>query len=71
VITGGRELLSPDERIRLAVELWDSLLPTPEEVPLTRAQAEELDRRVAAYEEDGDPGEPWRPALDRIGKTRE
>jgi putative addiction module component (TIGR02574 family) len=63
--------LSPEERIELAVDLWDSLLPTPEEVPLSRAQAKELDQRVAAYLEDGDPGEPWRPALAGIAKTRD
>ena len=63
--------LSPEERIRLAEELWDSLLEAPEEVPLTAAQAEELDRRVEAYREDRDPGEPWRSALEGIGKREE
>jgi len=60
--------LSPEERIRLAAELWDSLLETPEEVPLTQAQTEALDRLLAAYREDRDPGEPWRGALGRMGK---
>jgi len=43
--------LTPEERIQLAEDLWDSLAEIPESVPLTEAQAEELDRRV-----DGSPG---------------
>jgi len=60
--------LTADERIRLAEELWDSL--SPADVPLTPAQARELDRRVAAYRADGDPGEPWRDAMDRLAGRR-
>ncbi len=60
--------LTPEERIRLAEELWNSLLDEPEVVPLTQAQAEELDRRLDAYREDSDPGEPWRAALQQIRK---
>jgi hypothetical protein len=37
--------LTPEERIQLAEDLWDSLAEIPESVPLTEAQAEELDRR--------------------------
>ncbi len=62
--------LSPEERIQLAEDLWDSLLETPEEVSLTAAQAEELDRRLDAYQADRDPGEPWRDALERMGKSQ-
>lgn len=60
--------LSAAERIELAEKLWDSLRNAPEDLPLTTAQAEELDRRLAAYREDGDPGEPWRAALAKIGR---
>ena len=62
------ERLSPDERIRLAEELWESLRQRPEDVPLTPAQAEEIDRRVEIYRRDSEPGEPWRRALAGIGK---
>ena len=51
--------LSPEERIQLAEDLWGSLVPTPETLPLSDAQAQELDRRVTAYRADGDPGRPW------------
>jgi len=60
--------LSPDERIQLAEELWNSLHAKPGEIPLTPAQEDELDRRLQAYREDREPGEPWREALAGIGK---
>ena len=58
--------LSPEERIQLAEDLWDSLEDRPEILPLTEAQAREIDRRLAAYRQDGDPGQPWEAVLDRI-----
>ena len=39
--------LTPEERLDLIEELWDSLRGDPEKIPLTDAQAKELDRRVA------------------------
>jgi putative addiction module component (TIGR02574 family) len=62
------ERLSAEERIQLAEELWDSLLDQPEQIPLTPAQEAELDRRLQAYRQDREPGEPWREALAKIGK---
>ncbi len=38
--------LSPDERLDLIEELWDSLSADPSKIPLTDAQAKELDRRL-------------------------
>jgi len=61
--------LTPDERIDLAEALWDSLAATPEAVPLTEAQAQELDRRLEAYRKDCNPGTPWREALRRIAES--
>ena len=45
--------LSPEERLRLIEELWDSLNEKPESVPLTNAQREELDRRLDDLENSG------------------
>jgi len=47
---------------------WD--LRRLQELSLTPAQERELDRRVAAYHEDGDPGEPWEDALREIEASR-
>jgi putative addiction module component (TIGR02574 family) len=58
--------LTPDERIELAEQLWDSLEaaavdPTDDQVAVLRA-------RRASLEADPDPGEPWRAVLDEIGE---
>jgi putative addiction module component (TIGR02574 family) len=58
--------LSPDERIELAEQLWDSL--DPEGIVPDESQVAELRRRRAALEADGDPGEPWEAVLDQIGE---
>lgn len=59
--------LSPEERLQLVEDLWDSLaVGAPESVPIPESHARELDRRLAAYREDGDPGRPWREVLDEI-----
>ena len=56
--------LSPEERLDLLEELWDSL--SPEAVPMTDAQKEELDRRLDELDDDGPVGIPWNEVLDRI-----
>ena len=58
--------LTPEERIQLAEDLWDSLPDVPDLPVLTPAQAAELDRRVAAYRADGDPGRPYEEVLDQL-----
>ena len=47
------------DRILFVEEVWDSIAATPEAVPLTEAQREELDRRLAAYEKNPDAGKSW------------
>ena len=49
--------LTPDERLELIEHLWDSL--TPEDVPLTEAQQEELQRRLERLDRDGVSGRSW------------
>jgi putative addiction module component (TIGR02574 family) len=58
--------LSPEERLRLIEELWDSLNETPGTVPLTNAQREELDRRLDDLERSGPEGIPWDQVLQQI-----
>jgi putative addiction module component (TIGR02574 family) len=60
--------LSPAERLRLVEELWDSL--TPADIPLTPAQAEELDRREGLHRAHAGRGRPWREVLDEIEHRR-
>ena len=45
-----------DERVRLVEDLWDSIAADQAVLPLTNVQKTELDRRLDAYEADGNPG---------------
>lgn len=56
--------LSPEERLELLEQLWDSL--SPEAVPMTDAQTKELDRRLDELDLEGPAGIPWNEVLDRI-----
>jgi putative addiction module component (TIGR02574 family) len=56
--------LTPEERLALLEQLWDSLASRPEAVPLTHAQRAELDRRLDELE--GPVGIPWDEVLARI-----
>jgi putative addiction module component (TIGR02574 family) len=58
--------LSPEERLRLIEELWDSLSAKPRAIPLTNAQREELDRRLDDLESSGPEGIPWEEVLQQI-----
>ena len=62
----GIHSLSTSERIRLAEELWDSVHDRSDEIELTPQQKERLEARLAAYEEDGDPGDTWENVQARI-----
>ena len=39
--------LSPDERLQLVEEIWDSLAAEPSQVPIPEWHRKELDRRLA------------------------
>ena len=58
--------LSLEERLRLLDDLWESLSRTPEAIPLTSAQREELDRRLDELDREGAAGIPWEDARRRI-----
>jgi putative addiction module component (TIGR02574 family) len=56
-----------DERIRLVEDLWDSIALDQMAIPLSQDQKAELDRRLQAFEIDGNPG---RPAAEVIASIR-
>jgi len=58
--------LSCEERLRLLDELWESLRETPEAIPLTTAQREELDQRLDELDREGPTGILWDDVLQRI-----
>jgi putative addiction module component (TIGR02574 family) len=62
--------LSTEERLRLMEELWESLRATPQGIPLTSAQREELDRRLDELDRDGPTGIPWEEVFRNIRNRR-
>ena len=63
--------LSPEEKLRLLEEVWDSLAADPSHVPLADWQRRELDRRLDELEREGPTGIPWEPVLNEIeGRSR-
>ena len=58
--------LTVEERLELLERLWDSLVDTPERIPLTDAQKQELDRRLDDFERDPSIGIPWDEVRKRI-----
>jgi putative addiction module component (TIGR02574 family) len=53
--------LSLEERLRPLDELGESLSRTPEAIPMTPAQREELDRRLDDLDREGPIGISWAP----------
>ncbi len=62
--------LSAAERLRLLEELWDSLSRQPDQVPLTEAQRQDLDRRLDEVEAGDAEGVPWDEVLRQIRQAR-
>ena len=60
--------MSIAERIQLAEDLWDSILPTPEALPVTEPQQQELDRRLEKYRQTPEDGSSWQSTKERLSK---
>lgn len=58
--------LAPEERLRLIGDLGDSLRAQPDSVRLTRAQREELDRRLDDLDSGGAAVVSWDEAKRRL-----
>ena len=58
--------LSVRERVRLAQDIWDTLQPTAEELPLTVEQQEIIDRRLTEHRADPDSAVPWEDVKARL-----
>jgi putative addiction module component (TIGR02574 family) len=53
------ERLSLAERIQLVQDIWDTIVAAPEQLPVTEAQRQELDRRLDAYRQNPQGGVSW------------
>jgi putative addiction module component (TIGR02574 family) len=62
-------VLPIQDRIQLVEAIWDSIAEVPEAVVLSDSQRHELDRRLAAYQENPSLGSPWSEVRPRISKA--
>jgi putative addiction module component (TIGR02574 family) len=51
--------MSVAERLKLLDDIWETLQEDPDTLPLSEAQAREIDRRLEAYRQHGDRGISW------------
>lgn len=63
----GIDRLSVEDKLALVEELWDSIVDSGADLPLTDAQRSELDRRLAEHEERPDEVVPWEEVKASIG----
>ncbi len=62
--------LSTAERIQLVEDIWDTIATQPEEVALTEAQTQELDRRLEAYKQDPAANASWQEVQQRVRQQK-
>jgi putative addiction module component (TIGR02574 family) len=55
----GLDQLSVEDRLTLAQQLWDSIAEEVERSPLSPAQQQEIDRRLAAHRANPQAAIPW------------
>jgi putative addiction module component (TIGR02574 family) len=60
--------LSTAERLALIADLWDSV--ADEDVPLTQAQRDELDRRLSTFESDAAQAVSWETVKAELGARK-
>jgi putative addiction module component (TIGR02574 family) len=54
------------QRILLVEEIWDSIADQEAPIPLTEAQRQDLQRRIAAYEANPMAGSSWEEVKARL-----
>ena len=64
------EHLSVQERLDLIEKIWDSLGDTPDAVPLTDAQRQEIDRRLEAHARSPHEVESWEQVKSFVRKRK-
>ena len=60
--------LSEDEHLNLLEDLWETFASTPGSLPLGADHAQEIDRRLKAWQKDPNVGSTWAEVRRRIEK---
>jgi putative addiction module component (TIGR02574 family) len=64
--TLGIDQMSIDKRLNLIEEIWDSITAETEQIPLTEAQKQDLQRRLDAYQANPKAGSSWEEVKARL-----
>ena len=62
--------LSVEDRLELIEELWDSLVATPEAIPVSNAQRKELARRRRAHARNPSVAKSWGEVRAKLARRR-
>ena len=62
--------LSVADRLQLLEEIWDSLVETPDAIPVTDAQRKELARRRRAHARNPSAAKPWAQIRARLRRRK-
>jgi len=58
--------LSVSERILIVEDIWDSIISSKEEFPITASQKQELDERLESYKSSPDKVRTWKEVKKNI-----
>ncbi len=58
--------LSVSERILIVEDIWDSIISSEEDFPITDEQKNELDSRLEAYHKNPKKGKSWKEVKNNI-----
>ena len=58
--------LSVAERILIVEDIWDSIISSEDDFPISDAQKKELDSRLEAYYKNPKEGKSWKEVRDNI-----
>ena len=61
--------LSVSERVQLAEQIWDSIVETPDALPIPESQIHELDRRLKLHNENPETAQPWSTIRSRLTES--
>ena len=61
--------LSVSERVQLAEQIWDSIVETPDALPIPESQIHALDRRLKLHNEDPEAAQPWSTIRSRLTES--
>lgn len=57
-------------RLKIVEQLWDSIVDSERELPLSREDRDVLDQRLAAHRRDPDAGAPWAEVRARVFRDK-